>query len=115
MTTKAVPRLLPIVSLILGDQLEDQSLIRFDLHAFLIDCTCWIGPVMSAGVCVSPGARRSWLIPMTASSPTPQQQNRWKGRRVLAAALIPQPDAYPPEHTHTHTHLLSSYTHLCLS
>lgn len=41
---------------------------------------------------------------MTASSPTPQQQNRWKGRRVLAAALIPQPDAYPPEHTHTHTH-----------
>lgn len=35
---------------------------------------------------------------MTVSSPTPQQQNRWKGRRCLAAALIPQPAAYPPKH-----------------
>lgn len=34
---------------------------------------------------------------MTATSPTPQQQNRWKGRRCLAAAFIPQPAAYPPQ------------------
>lgn len=50
-------------------------------------------------VCLSPGAWRIWLIHMTASSPTPQQQSRWKGRRVLAAALIPLPGAYPPKHT----------------
>lgn len=50
-------------------------------------------------VCVSPGAWRICLIHMTASSPTPQQQSRWKGRRVLAAVLIPQPGAYPRKHT----------------
>lgn len=76
---------------------------------------CWTGPVMPAGVCVSPGAPRSWLIPMTASSPTPQQQNRWKGRRVLAAALIPQPDAYPPEHTHAHTHTPAALLYTLMS
>lgn len=47
---------------------------------------------------VSPGAWMTWVSQMTASSPTPQQQNRWKGRRCLAAALIPQPAAYPPKH-----------------
>lgn len=76
---------------------------------------CWTGPVSPAGVCVSPGARRSWLIPMTASSPTPQQQNRWKGRRVLAVALIPQPDAYPPEHTHAHTHTPAALLYTLMS
>lgn len=44
-----------------------------------------------------PGARMTWVSQMTESSPTPQQQNRWKGRRWLAAALIPPPAACPPE------------------
>lgn len=52
-------------------------------------------PVLS----LSPGAWMTCEIQMTASSPTPQQQNRWKGRRCLAAALIPQPAAYPPVRT----------------
>lgn len=43
---------------------------------------------------VSPGAWMTCVSQMTATSPTPQQQNRWKGRRCLAAALIPQPAAY---------------------
>lgn len=34
---------------------------------------------------------------MTATSPTPQQQNRWKGRRCLAAAFIPPPAACSPK------------------
>lgn len=61
-------------------------------------------------VCVSPGAWRMSPIQMTASSPTPQQQSRWRGRRVLAAALIPQPGAYPPKRAH----LLLSAPHLSL-
>lgn len=36
----------------------------------------------------------TWTSHMTATSPTAQQQNRWKGRRCLAAALIPHADAF---------------------
>lgn len=39
----------------------------------------------------------TWTSQMTAASPSPQQQNRWKGRRCLGAALIPQPAAFPPK------------------
>lgn len=47
---------------------------------------------------------------MTATSPTPQQQNRWKGRRCLAAAFIPQPAAYPPETSVALFYLFHTFT-----
>lgn len=64
--------------------------------------SCWGAGEWWVEACVAerelpPGARMTWVSQMTESSPTPQQQNRWKDRRWLAAALIPPPAACPPE------------------